>query len=513
MFDLEARTQASDPIARGGAGADAHPEPTGRGSVSRTAPLVWMAFTALALGQLLVDIDDVVVNIALPSIAGDVGLTPAQLPWAVNAYVLCFGGLLLLGGRLADRYGHRAVLLSGIGVFVLASVGGALAGTPGLLMAARAGQGMAAALLAPAAMSLLVHTFSEPSERSRALGLWGAVTGVGTVLGLVIGGVVTEHLGWRWIFTGNAVVAVLIGLSVRSLLPGGTGSRTVRIEPLGALLATLALVGGVLALNGTLDHGWWSTRTLGVGGAALLALLLAVRAWRVGSAPLVPAELLHDRAVLVSDGCAMLTGASLLGTFYFVSLHLQEVLGYTPLQAAWAYLPLVGGLILAAGAASPLVPRVGVRPVLVAGMATCGGGLALLAALGLSASRQPFWTSLFPGLFVTGLGLGLAFVSLTVTAIPGGEQSADGGIASGLYNTALQVGGALGIAVLATVATARTRALVAAGQAAVEALVAGRTLALYAGAGLLLAGAALALLLPRRSGMARDTGAHVDRPA
>ena len=208
---------------------------------SRIAASAWMAFVALALGQLLVDIDDVVVNIALPRIAADVGLTAQQLPWAVNAYLLCFGGLLLLGGRLADRYGHRAVLLAGVAVFVAASLVGTMAPSAGLLIGARAGQGLAAALLAPAAMSLLVHTFPEPGARSRALGLWGAVTGLGAVAGLVVGGLVTEHLGWRWIFTANAVTASLVGVSVLALLPGGTGDRRIRIEPMSALLATAGL--------------------------------------------------------------------------------------------------------------------------------------------------------------------------------------------------------------------------------------------------------------------------------
>jgi predicted MFS family arabinose efflux permease len=380
-------------------------------------------------------------------------------------------------------------------------------------------------------MSLLVHTFRDPESRSRALGLWGAVTGAGTVLGLVVGGVVTEHLGWRWIFTGNAVVAVLIGVSVLALLPGGTGHRAVRIEPLGTLLAIVGLVTAVSALNGTLEHGWASTHTLGLGVVAIVALGAAAQVWRRSAAPLVPRRLLADRAVLVSDGCAMVTGAALLGTFFFVSLHLQQVVGYTPVETAWAYLPLVAGLVVGAGAGSPLVPRHGARPLMVAGMLGCAAGLALLAVFGLDEVGGSFWTTLFPGLLVCGLGLGLAFVSLTVTAIPGGEQSEDGGIASGLYNTALQVGGALGIAVLSTVATGRANALVSAGEAASTALTGGRILALYAGAGLLLAGAGIASLLPAAAGRAPaassaslaspvqdpspagDTGTHADRSA
>lgn len=467
---------------------------------SRIALSAWMAFVALALGQLLVDIDDVVVNIALPRIAADVGLSAQQLPWAVNAYLLCFGGLLLLGGRLADRYGHRAVLLAGVAVFVSASLAGTLAPSAGLLISARAGQGLAAALLAPAAMSLLVHTFPEPGARSRVLGLWGAVTGLGAVAGLVVGGLVTEHLGWRWIFTGNAAMAGLVGLSVLVLLPGGTGDRCIRIEPMSALLATAGLTMAVYTLHDTVEHGWLSARTALLLTCATTVIVLAAVVWRRSDAPLVPATLLKDRQILVSDGCALLTGGALLGTFYFVSLHLQQVLGYSPLEAAFAYLPLVAGLIVAAGAGSPLVPRIGVRPVLAAGMAGCAAGLALLAVLGMSMDRDAFLLTLAPGLLVCGLGLGLAFVSLTVTAIPGGQGTGDDGVASGLYNTATQVGGAIGIAVLAAVSARRADQLQAAGQTAAEAVTGGRTLALLFAAGLMVAGVGLAWMLPSEAG-------------
>jgi MFS family permease len=473
---------------------------------SRAGAAVWLAFAALALGQLLVDIDDVVLNIALPSIAGDVAMPAATVPWAVNAYLLAFGGLLLLGGRLADRYGHRSALLVGVGVFVAASVAGAVASTPALVVLARGGQGLAAALLAPAAMSLLVHTFPEPEQRATALGLWGAVTGLGAVAGLVIGGVVTEHLGWRWIFGGNAVVAVLVGLSVLALLPSGTGDRRVAIDPVPAVAAVGAVLATVWALHGTLEHGWVSAHTAGWLGAATLAAGLALVLGRRSPAPLVPPSLLRDRSVLVADASGALVGAALLGTFYFVSLHLQQVLGYSPLHAGWSYLPLVAGLVLAAGAGSSAVPRLGARPVLAAGMATCAAGLVLLGRLGITPTPGPFWSTLLPGLLVTGLGLGLAFVSLTSTALPGGAGTRDGGAAGGLYNTALQLGGAIGLAVLAAVAGGRTDALLADGATAPDALADGRGLALTVAAAVLLAGVGLARLMPAGAGRAAGDG-------
>jgi EmrB/QacA subfamily drug resistance transporter len=475
-----------------------------RSAVPPVAAVAWLAFAALALGQLLVDIDDVVLNIALPSIAADVDMAPADLPWVINAYLLCFGGLLLLGGRLADRWGHRAVLLAGVVVFATSSLLGTFAHSSAAVITARAGQGLAAALLAPAAMSLLVHTFPDPDQRSRALGLWGAVTGLGAVVGLVVGGVVTEHLGWRWIFSGNAVAGIVVGASVLALLPGGTGERSIRIDPLPALLAVTALGSTVSAMHGTLAHGWGSAYTAGWLLVAAASGLGAVLTGRRSSAPLLPGSLLRDRAVVVADLSGALVGAALLGTFYFVSLHLQQVLGYSPLQAGWSYLPLVGGLVIAAGAGSAAVPRFGARPVLVLGLVGCAKGLLLLAWLGIVSEQASFWTSLLPGLLVTGLGLGLAFVALTATAIPAGEgtggEGTGSGAASGLYNTAVQVGGALGIAVLATVATTRADVLLGRGVSAAQALATGRDLALVVAAGMLLAGALLALLMPASAG-------------
>ncbi len=474
-------------------------------AVSPAAATAWLAFVALALGQLLVDIDDVVLNIALPSIVTDVAMAPADVPWVVNAYLLCFGGLLLLGGRLADRYGHRAALLGGVGVFTASSVVGSVASTATAVIAARAGQGLAAAFLAPAAMSLLVHTFPDPAQRSRALGWWGAVTGLGAVVGLVVGGLVTEHLGWRWIFTGNAVAAMLVGASVLALLPGSTGDRRTRIDALPALSAVAALAATLSALHGTLEHGWLSTSTAIWLAAAAGAGALAVTTSRGSTDPLVPRALLRDRAVVVADLSGAIVGAALLGTFYFVSLHLQQVLGYSPLQAGWAYLPLVGGLVVAAAVGSSAVPRVGARPVLVLGLVTCAAGLVLLAWLGIGTERSSFWTALLPGLAVTGLGLGLAFVALTTVAVPGGEGTASGA-ASGLYNTALQVGGALGIAVLAATASARADTLAAHGLAAGPALAGGRDLALAVAAAILVIGAGLATLMPPTAGRAPQAG-------
>jgi predicted MFS family arabinose efflux permease len=314
--------------------------------------------------------------------------------------------------------------------------------------------------------------------------------------------VVTEYLGWRWIFTGNAVVALLVGVSVRTLLPGGTGDRRVRVEPASALLAVVATVATVWSLHGTLTHGWWSVHTAAWLAVALGALVGCVVVARRGRAPLVPVSLLRDRAVVVADLCGALVGAALLGTFYFVSLHLQQVLGYAPMQAAWSYLPLVAGLVLSAGVGSGVLPRVGARPLLVAGMAGCAAGLLLLAALGIEDHRSAFATSLLPGLAVSGLGLGLAFVALTATAVPGGEGTSDGGAASGLYNTALQVGGALGIAVLATIATARMQSRVEDGLTVARAVTEGRDLALVVASALLLLGVLLALRMPRAAGRA-----------
>ncbi len=479
-----------------------HTAPVTRPAAPRAA-LPWVAFTALALGQLLVDIDDTVLSVALPTVARDLALSDGALPWVVNAYVLCFGGLLLVGGRLADRLGSRAVLLGGVGVFAATSLGGAVAVDHLGLVAARAGQGLAAALLAPAAMNLLVRTFPEPAQRAKALGLWGAVTGSGAVVGLVAGGLVTQTVGWRWLFAGNAVLAVVVGLGVRALLPGGGGDPAVRIELLPAASATLGLVAGLHTLDVTAEHGLAAGASLAWAAVAGSLLAVAVTVQLRGRAPLVPHALLRDRAVVVSDVAALLVGAALLGTFFFLSLHLQQVLGWSPLHTAFGYLPLIGALVVAAAVGSSLLPRTGARPVLAAGIVLCATGLGLLARLGLGGDGH--YGSFLPGLLVAGLGLGLAMVALTVGAVPahGQEGAAEGGAASGLYNTALQVGGAVGVASLAALADARARALappVGDVVAEVAALTAGRQLAMTVAAVALLAGAAVALALPARTG-------------
>jgi EmrB/QacA subfamily drug resistance transporter len=443
------------------------------------------------MAQFVVVLDASIVNVALPSIGADLGFSQDDLSWVVNAYVLTFGGFLLLGGRMADLFGRRRVFMGGLVLFAVASLLGGLAENSGQLIAARALQGLGAAILSPAALSILTNMFSEGPERNKALGVWGAVAGSGGAVGVLLGGMLTEWAGWEWVLFVNFPIGIGAAALAPRLLVESRNHTARSFDLLGAVTITAGLSLLVYALVDANDAGWGSTQTL-VLGAISLALIGGFVAWELRSRePLVPFGIFRLRSVLGANTTSIFLAGSLYSMFFFVSLYMQQVLGFEPLEAGLAYLPLSAGIIISAGLASQFVTRVGVKPVLVSGLLLVAAGLVWFSQV--SPQGSYVGDILFPSLLAA-LGLGFAFVPVTIASVQG-VSSVEAGLASGLINTSQQVGGALGLAVLATVATARTEDLFGSGAAPAVALTEGFQNAFLVGAGLALIGAVLALTL------------------
>ncbi len=426
------------------------------GTASGASPSRWWALVLLAMAEFVVILDASIVNIALPSIGRGLHISLANLSWVVNAYVLTFGGFLLLGGRIADLVGRRRVFAIGLAVFSSASLAGGLAQSSAWLIAARAIQGLGAALLAPAALSLVISIFREGAERNQALSVWGAVAGSGAAAGVLLGGVLTSALGWRWVLFVN----VPIGIAAIALTPGllaeSRGDLPDRNFDLpGAITVTGGLSAMVYALVRASTVGWGSPQTIGVLAAAavLLAAFLVIEGR--AQAPLVPFAFFRNTNVTAANATMLGAGAAILGLFYFLSLYMQKVLGYSAITAGVSQLPLALGIVLAAVLASPLVSRYGTRPVLVASLALFAGGLVWFAQLPVHGSYRA--DILGPSLLIA-LALGLTFVPITILSQTG-VHDREYGLASGLVNTSQQIGGAFGLAVLTTIATSRTNNL------------------------------------------------------
>ncbi len=462
----------------------------------RTGPLVHpdgrevrkgLALAVLAISQLMVVLDVSVVNVALPDIAVALGVTGQDdLSWIVTGYTLTFGGFLLLGGKLADRLGRRLVFMVGAVLFAVASLLGGLAGDLGLLVTARLLQGLGGALMAPAALSLLTVVFQEGPERNRALSLWAAISAGGAALGLILGGVLTEYANWRWVLFVNVPVAVLAVVGALRAVPESRDERAGGFDVPGAFLVTGGLVALVYALVRGNDLGWGSGATLGMLALAVLLLGLFVVVQRRSADPLVDFRLFRSRSVLGADLASLFIGAGIFAVFFFLVLWMQQVNDYTPIEAGFAFLPMTLGIIVGAGIASQLLGRVGPRPLLIGGPALAATGM-LVLALRLDPASS-YATMVLPSLVVVALGMGLTFVALTSAAVAGVPEE-DAGVASALLNAGQQVGGALGLAILTAVSTARTEAIAPAGPpdspAAVSALVEGWGLGFVVAAGFL----------------------------
>jgi EmrB/QacA subfamily drug resistance transporter len=460
--------------------------------LSSTASNKWHALALLAAAQFVVILDASIVNVALPSIGADLQFSQENLSWVVNAYVLVFGGFLLLGGRMADLLGRRRLFMIGLVLFALASLAGGLAQNEAQLIIARAVQGLGAALLSPAALSLVTVLFEEGAERNKAMGVWGAVAGSGGAVGVLLGGMLTEWAGWEWVLFVNVPVGLAAAALATRLLPESRTEGHRHFDFAGAVSVTAGLSLLVYTLVDAESAGWGSTQTLGLGALSLALIGAFYVIERRSKAPLMPFPgIFRIRTITGINVSAVLIAAALFSMFFFISLYMQQVLGFSALEAGLAYLPLAVGIIITAGASAGLVTRFGFKPVLVSGLIVTAAGLIWFSQV--SAGGSYVGDILFPSLLAA-VGLGLAFVSMTVAAVSGVEAH-EAGLASGLINTSQQIGGALGLAVLATVANGRTSDALAEGQQMPSALTEGFQAAFAVGAGLAIAGAILAMIL------------------
>ena len=463
----------------------------------------WVALALLCMAQFVVVLDASIVNVALPTIGEDLTFDQDNLSWVVNSYVLTFGGFLLLGGRLADLLGRRRIFIAGLLLFALASLVGGFAESEGVLIAARAVQGLGGALLSPAALAIVTTTFKDGSERNKALGVWGAVAGSGGAAGVLLGGVLTEYVGWEWVLWVNVPIGIGAALlAPRLLLESHSDAKDRTFDIPGAVTVTAGLALLVYALVEAPDAGWDSPETLGMiaGSIALLAAFVAIELR--SPAPLVPFSIFRIRTLTGANVVGLLTGASLFSMFFFISLYMQNVLGYSAIKAGLSYLPLAVTIILAAGIASQLVTKVGFKPVMAAGMAFVAAGLAWFSQISVDGSYVG--DVLFPSLLAA-VGLGFSFVPVTIAAMSG-VQDREAGLASGLINTSQQVGGALGLAILSSIAFSTIGDLAAQGETGPAALTEGYADAFLVGAGIALLGVIASLTLVRSS----DSKAHTE---
>jgi EmrB/QacA subfamily drug resistance transporter len=454
----------------------------------------WLALALLAAVQFMVVLDIAVVNVALPSIQEDLGFSQENLQWVMSAYALVFGGLLLLGGRSADLLGRRRVFLAGVVVFTLASLMAGLAWSESSLIGARALQGLGAAIISPAALSILSTTFQEGRERNIALGVWGAVGGFGAAAGVLMGGVLTDALSWEWIFFVNVPVGAAAFVLAPVLLTESRDARVTKFDAWGAVLVTGGLSSLVYAITQAGQDGWLAGRTLAFFGAAV-AMLVGFVAWELRqSEPLMRFGIFRIRTVAGANVAGFILGTAMFSMFLMLTLYMQQVLHYSAMTTGVAYLAVAGTAIVWSTVAAQLVTRIGVKPVLVVGMTSLTAGLVYFTQVSVGGS---YVTDLLPGFLLTGLGIGFAFVPISIAALAG-VRPAEAGLASGLFNTSQQIGGALGIAALSTIASSQTESVLASGTAAPFALVDGFTAAFVAGAIIAAVGILAALTLIRR---------------
>jgi EmrB/QacA subfamily drug resistance transporter len=454
----------------------------------------WLALALLSAVQFMVVLDIAIVNVALPSIKVDLGFSQENLQWVISAYALVFGGFLLLGGRLADLLGRRRMFLVAVVVFTLASLFAGLAWSESSLIGARALQGLGAAIITPAALSILSTTFTEGRERNIALGVWGAVGGFGAAAGVLLGGILTDALSWEWIFFVNVPVGATAFLLTPLLLTESRDARVKRFDVPGAMLVTSGLSLLVYAITQAGQQGWLAGETVSY-FATSLVLLASFIVWELRHPePLMRFGLLQIRTVSGANVAGFILGTAMFAMFLMLTLYMQQVLGYSAMRTGLSYLAVAGTAIFTSAIAAQLVTRIGVKPVLVTGMTSLTAGLVYFTQVSVGGS---YLGDLLPGFLLIALGIGFSFVPISIAALAGIEAS-EAGLASGLINTSQQIGGALGIAALSTIATSRTDDAVAGGASQASALVTGFHGAFLAGVIVAAIGIVAALTLIRR---------------
>jgi EmrB/QacA subfamily drug resistance transporter len=450
----------------------------------------------VCIAQFMVILDATIVNVALPSIQHHLGFSQSSLQWVVNAYTLVFGGFLLLGGRASDLIGRQRLFLAGVALFTVASAVNGLAQSSGMLVGGRALQGLGAALVSPAALAIVTTTFEEGKDRAKAMGVWSAIAAGGGAVGLVLGGLLTEKLDWRWVFFINLPIGIAaILLSLRYVPEAEAEEKPASADVAGAVTVTGGLLVLVYGIVKAQAYGWTSWKTIGLGLVAVALLAAFVRIELRSRAPLIRLGIFRQRSLTASNVAMLLVASGMFAMFYFASIYLQEVRDYSPIQAGLAFVPFTFGIVIGAGAAQALVQRLGAWWTPVIGLVLAVVGELLFVRLTVHGS---YFGQLFPGIAVMSIGMGLTFVPLTLIATTNIEHE-DAGLASGLFNTSQQVGGALGLAILSTLAASRTSHLLGSHHSHPAALVSGFHVAFAVGAGLMVLGLAVmaAMLRPK----------------
>jgi EmrB/QacA subfamily drug resistance transporter len=453
----------------------------------------WFALALLCVTQFIVVLDIAVVNVALPSIQTDLGFSQENLQWVISAYALVFGGFLLLGGRLADILGRRAIFMAGLVIFSVGSLLCGLAWSDESLIVARAFQGLGAATVTPSALSILITTFTEGRERNIALGAWGAVGGFGAAAGVLMGGILTDLLSWEWIFFINVPVGVAALVLSPMLLRESRDAHGQTHDVPGAVLVTSGLVLLVLGITQGRQWEWLSGRTIGVFAAAAVLLAAFVLWERRQREPLVPFSIFRLQTLTAANVAGFIMGTALFSMFLMLTLYMQQVLGYSPIKTGVGYLAVAGTAVIWANVAAVAVNRVGVKPALILGMSLLTLGLVYFTQVSVDGS---YWADLFPGFLILGLAIPFAFVPITIAALAG-TKPREAGLASGLINTSQQIGGAVGIALLSTIAVSTTDDAAADGTAVPAALTEGFVNAFWAGAAIAFVGVLVSIFMVR----------------